>query len=82
MKYNDVENLDEWQMWRLLAGQMSNVVVFGGRKQTKQTLDIGSVQGPGWRVETGHGDKQKYRGLGRADTGQDGGDPGYYTKDK
>ena len=51
--------IDEWQMWRVLAGRMSNVVVFGGRKQFPDSrlsiLAVSSVRaGAGeWRVVTG-----------------------------
>ena len=68
--------IDEWQMWRVLAWQMSNVVVFGGRKQFPDSrlsiLAVSSVRaGAGeWRVVTGISrvSRARYRGLRRADT--------------
>ena len=44
-------------MWRLLAGQMSNVVVFGGRKQFPDSrlsiLAVFRVRAGEWRLGTG-----------------------------
>ena len=82
MKYNDVENLDEWQMWRLLAGKMSDVVVFGGRKQFPDSrlsiLAVFRVRAGEWRLGTGISrvsSEVSRTGAGRYC--QDGGDPGY-----